>query len=381
MAAAFGQGRTLLFLVTEDWYFASHRLPLARAAVALGFDVVVATRVADHGDVIAATGARVAPLRWSRGLNGPLAELRALGEVRALYRRERPALCHHVALKPCIFGTLAAGRTPCVNAVMGLGYAFTADTAKARALRAVLRPLLRLTLGRPGNRILVQNPDDRSTIAAMAGMPAERIALVHGSGVALDEYAPRVTPRRPGPLRIGLAARMLQIKGIDTAIAAQQELQERGVAVELVLAGQPDPANLASFDAATLTRWASLSGVAWHGQVADMPAFWRDMDVALLPSRGGEGVPKTLIEAAASGLPLVATDVPGCREIARPGESGLLVPPGNAMALADALASLAHDADLRARLGQGARALAARDFGTDSVVAATVALWRQALDA
>jgi glycosyltransferase involved in cell wall biosynthesis len=371
----------LLYLVTEDWYFWSHRLPMALAAQQAGFAVGVATRVAEHGERILAAGFALHPLRWRRGSNGPLANLAAIAEIARLYRRERPRLVHHVALKPAVLGGIAAflaGVPAVVNAVTGFGFVAASPSLRARLLRRPMSLALAHLVERANSRVIVQNADDRDLLTRLNPAAAGRIAIIRGSGIDLAKFTATPAPPAP-PVVAGFAGRLLADKGIATLVEAQQLLQRRGVDLRLMVAGTPDPENPSSIPEATLEAWRQLPGITWLGQMADVRVLWRDAHIAVLPSRR-EGLPKSLLEAAAMARPLVATDVPGCREIARVGENALLAPPDDVEALARALERLAGDAALRERFGRASRALVEGDLAADAVGAATVALYRALID-
>jgi len=372
----------LIYLVTEDWYFWSHRLPMARAAQRAGFDVAVATRVAEHGERIRAEGFALHPLHWRRRDIGPWASLRAVGEVYRLYSRERPLLVHHVALKPAVLGSVAAllaGVPAVVNAVTGVGFVASSPSLRARLLRRPMDFALARLLERPNSRVIVQNEDDRALLLSLRSGADERIVVIRGSGVDTTHF--RATPEPPvPPVTAGYAGRMLADKGVAVLVEAQQSLRRRGGDLRLVLAGTPDPENPSSIDAATLAAWRALPGITWLGEVDDIRALWSIAHIAVLPSRR-EGLPKSLLEPAAMGRPLIATDVPGCREIARDGVNALLVPPDDAGALAAALERLADDAELRRRFGAASRALVESELAADAVGAATVACYRSLLRA
>jgi glycosyltransferase involved in cell wall biosynthesis len=371
----------LIYLVTEDWYFWSHRLPMARAAKAAGFDVAVATRVREHGERIRAEGFTLHPLRWRRGSIGLFASLAAVIEIARLYRRERPRLVHHVALKPAVLGSIAAvlaGVPAVVNAVTGMGFIASSPSRLARLLRRPVSLLLTRLIERRNSRVIVQNADDRQLLLALNPAAGPRIAVIRGSGIDVAHFRPMPEPPAP-PVVAGFAGRLLADKGVATLIAAQQRLRAGGLDLRLMIAGTPDPENPGSIDAATLARWQALPGIAWLGQVADIRTLWQQVHIAVLPSRR-EGLPKSLLEAAAMARPIVATDVPGCREIARAEVNALLVPADDAEALAAALARLAGDAGLRRRFGAASRDLVQTDLGETAIGAATVALYQQLLD-
>lgn len=369
----------LLYLVTEDWYFCSHRLPVARAARDAGAEVVVATRVRSHGAAIRAEGFRLVPLKWRRGSHAPAAELAALAEIIRLYRGERPDLVHHVALKPVIYGSVAAAlaRVPhTVNALTGLGALFIGSSAKTLALGSLARIALAPLLNRAGSRVILQNEDDRRLLESRRLLRHDRVSLIRGSGVDTGRFAPAPEPLGP-PVAV-LVARMLRDKGVGEFVAAARLLKQRGVHVRMQLAGPTDPDNPVSIDEGTLRGWQSEGLVEWLGPVADIAALWAKSHIAVLPSYR-EGLPKSLLEAAACGRPLIATDVPGCREIVQEGETGLLVPARNPAALADAIARLAGNGKLRYRLGARARTVVESEFSEDIVVRDTLALYRQLL--
>jgi glycosyltransferase involved in cell wall biosynthesis len=366
----------LIYLVTEDWYFWSHRLPMARAAQRAGFDVAVATRIAEHGERIRAEGFALHPLSWRRRDIGPWASLRAIAEIYRLYSRERPLLVHHVALKPAVLGSAAAllaGVPAVVNAVTGVGFVASSPSLRARLLRRPMDFALARLLERANSRIIVQNAADRTLLLALRAGAHERVVVIRGSGVDTAHF--RATPEPPAPPVVaGYAGRLLADKGIAALVEAQQSLRRRGSDLRLMLAGAPDPENPSSIDAATLAAWQALPGVTWLGEVGDIRALWSKAHIAVLASRR-EGLPKSLLEAAAMGRPLVATDVPGCREIARDGENALLVPADDTVALAAALERLAGDAALRRRFGAASRALVEGELAADAVGAATLACY------
>jgi glycosyltransferase involved in cell wall biosynthesis len=366
----------LIYLVTEDWYFWSHRLPMARAAQRAGFDVAVATRIAEHGERIRAEGFALHPLSWRRRDIGPWASLRAIAEIYRLYSRERPLLVHHVALKPAVLGSAAAllaGVPAVVNAVTGVGFVASSPSLRARLLRRPMDFALARLLERANSRIIVQNAADRTLLLALRAGAGERVVVIRGSGVDTAHF--RATPEPPAPPVVaGYAGRLLADKGIAALVEAQQSLRRRGSDLRLMLAGAPDPENPSSIDAATLAAWQALPGVTWLGEVGDIRALWSKAHIAVLASRR-EGLPKSLLEAAAMGRPLVATDVPGCREIARDGENALLVPADDTVALAAALERLAGDAALRRRFGAASRALVEGELAADAVGAATLACY------
>ena len=292
-------------------------------------------------------------------------------------RRLAPDLVHHVALQPTVVGSLAVTGLPivCLNAVTGWGFALTSAKAHARLVRGLLEWLLPRLLSRPRTAVLVQNDDDRAALADL-GVPDERIFLIPGSGVDVDVLHPLPEPN--GPITAGFVGRLLDSKGLRALIAAHELLARRGRAVRLLIAGDPDPANPNSIPPEEIAAWRERSGIVLLGHVADIREVWAAAHIAVLPSRR-EGLPESLLEAAACGRPIVATDVPGCRAIARADLNALLAPPDDPAALADAIDRLAQDADLRRRFGAASRRLAEDEFSSQRIGRETVALYDRLL--
>jgi glycosyltransferase involved in cell wall biosynthesis len=371
----------LLFLVTEDWYFWAHRLLLARAARDAGYEVIVATRVDRLGERIAAEGFRLEPLDWVRGSLNPLRLARDIAMATRLYRRLQPDLVHHVSLRPVVVGSAAAllaSRPARINALTGLGYVFTAPARPARMVAALLAPLLGRLLNRQQTVTILENREDQETVVTRFGVARQRTRVNRGSGVDLARFRPLPPPDNAVPV-IGCAARMVAIKGIADLVEASRILIRRGVAHRLHLAGDPDPENPDSIPEATLARWAEEEHIDRLGHVEEMSGFWAKTDIAVLASHGGEGVPLSLVEAAACARPLIATDTPGCRDIVETWRNGLLVPPRQPELLADALALLLGDAAMRKRMGEASVDVVRSGFSSDAVNAATLGLYRDLL--
>lgn len=364
----------LLYFVTEDWYFCSHRLPLAIAARDGGYDVTVVTRVREHGEAIRAAGLRLEPFEIARSGMNPWRELLTLVRLVALYRRVRPDIVHHVAMKPVLYGSLAAyliGVRGVINALAGMGWLFTSAAGGARVLKHGVRMVLGRLLAR--GIALVQNPDDAELLARL-GVPRETVRRIAGSGVDLVRFQP--TPEPEGIPVIVLPARLLWDKGVGEFVEAARLLRSRGAAARFVLAGDPDPANPASISTRQVEDWVREGVVEHMGWMNDMPRVLAQAHIVCLPSYR-EGLPKSLIEAAASGRPIVTTDAPGCREVVDDGVHGFCVPPRDAHALADALARLIADLAMRTRMGDAARKRAEREFGLPAIIAQTLTLYEE----
>lgn len=364
----------LLYVVTEDWYFLSHRLPMARAARAAGFEVHVATRVANGAPEIASEGFILHSVPFQRGRLSISASWSAVTALRRLHRSLSPAVCHHVSVQAVVLGSIAALGTPAarVNALTGFGYSFLSRSLQARLIRPIMTNALRFLLNHPRSVALVQNSHDHDEVEAM-GIPPQQIALIPGSGVDVDELVPM--PEPSGPITAAFVGRLLDDKGIRTLVQAHRLLRKRGIAIELLIAGIPDPANPASVTQQEAQTWNDEPGIHWLGHVQDIRTLWARAHIGVLPSRR-EGMPKSLLEAAACGRPMVATDVPGCRDIVLPKETGLLVPVDDPAALAAAIETLAESPELRSRYGAAARRLAVERFSSSAIGRQTVDLYR-----
>ena len=369
----------VLFTVNIARFFVSHRLPMALAARAAGHDVHVAT-ADDPAEVatIRATGLDWHPIPLEQHGTSPLAEARTLAALAALDRRLRPDLVHLVSVKPVVHGGLAARLTgvPAVVAAMsGLGQVFDDDADGARLRRRVV-PAMRAALRHPNATLVLQHAEDRDRLVGLGVVAAERTRVIRGSGVDLERFAP--SPPPDGELPVVLfAGRLMWRKGVGRFVELARALAGRA---RFVVVGYPEPSAPDAVPLDDVERWAAEGTIEWWGRRDDdMPAVFAAADVVVLPSTYGEGVPKVLIEAAASARPIVATDVPGCREVCRDGTTGRLVAPDDAEALTHAVAALIDDPAERRRLGAGGRALAEAEFGLDRVTRETLALYEELL--
>jgi glycosyltransferase involved in cell wall biosynthesis len=347
----------------------------------MGLEVVVVTRVRDHRAAIEETGARVIPLEAERRSLNPMAAGYAAGRLAAILRAEKPDIVHCIALRAILVGGAAAvlaGVRRRVYALTGLGFFGARSDLVGRGARAALRILIRGPLENARTRFLFENPDDPRLLGLD---PAdERVTIVGGAGVDPDALRPASLVPQP-PLKVGLIARMLWSKGIDVTVEAVRLARARGHAIELSLYGAPDASNPRAIPEQSLIDWSAEPGVAWHGPTRDVAAVWREHHVCCLPSRGGEGLPRTLLEGAACGRALVTTDVPGCRALVRDGLEGFLVPPNDPAALADALVRLADNPMLVARMGEAARARILTGFTERHIRAAVRRLYASLLAA
>jgi glycosyltransferase involved in cell wall biosynthesis len=371
----------LLFFIPEDWYVCSHRLPLIRGARRDGHQVTVVTRIQNHGAAIEAAGAELLPTKLRRGFRNPVGEVLGLIELVKIYRRCKPDLVHHVTPKSSLFGSFAAwvaGVPGVVNALAGLGYLFASRGLVARILRPAVSMAFRFFLGRGLSRVIVQNEDDQEFFTGVIGIDPARVVLIRGSGVDTSEFQPGEPPPT-GKIRVCLVARMIWEKGIRETVFAARQMKMRRQDIEFILVGASDTESPSGVPEEELRAWHQEGVITWLGHVDDVATLLATCHLALLPTYYREGFPKSLLEAAACGLPVVATDVTGCRDICQDGVNGLLIPPRDPEAIVDAVAHLADDPELRSRFGRESRRLVETRFSEEIVVEQTMDLYRTML--
>lgn len=371
------QMRVLLFANT-DWYLFNFRLSLAQALQSAGHHVTLVAPPGEFDNRFACLGLRFVPFPFDRRSINPCNQMSAVVKLASLYRRERPDLAHHFTIKCAVYGSLAArlaGVPGIVNALTGLGSVFVANDRHSRYLRLLVRQSLRASLA--DTEVIVQNPHDREMLERTRVAAPERISLIRGSGVDLDKFKPSKQWRN-GACRVLFASRLLKTKGVFDFEEVAWRLRPVLPKAEFLVAGAPDPGNPDTLTAETLNAMRDRGHVRMLGHIDRMENLLAEVDIVVLPTRYGEGVPRILVEAAACGLPLIATDAPGCREIVVPRSNGSLVPPGDVDALTAAVRELLENRATREAMGAQSRLVAAA-FATSQVVDETVQVYRRAL--
>jgi len=370
----------LLYLVTEAGYFFSHRYALAKAAQNKGFDIVVATKPGSYHQRLLDEGFRVSPLKkmTRSGLN-PIHQILSIIEIYKIYKKENPDIVHHVAMKPVLYGSIAAqlsGIKNVVNAITGLGYLFISSSLKSQFLRFWIWISFHRLFRGAGKKVILQNKDDLSLFSKI--VPKKNLVLIRGSGVDTKTFNVSKNKSKRTTLRIVLVARLLWDKGIKEMIGAVEILKQKEFSFEFILAGGLDFKNPSSISQSQINKWEKGGLCTWVGKMKDIASLYGESDIAALPSYR-EGLPKSLLEAAACGLPIVTTDVPGCREIVQHQKTGLLVPVRNVLDLADALEKLLKDENLRHRLGKEARLSVENHFSEDIIIKETLDVYTDLL--
>lgn len=371
-------GRTIVYLVTEDWYFLSHRLPMARAAQAAGMRVVVATRVTKHATAIAREGFDLVHVPFNRSGLNPISDLRVLAVVIGCYQNIKPDIVHHVGVKPIFWGQIAAYFTQVpsiVNAMAGMGFLYVSKDKKAKFLRRFFEFSLTFFNQRRAVRLVVQNEDDKLFFENFAALK-QKVVLIPGSGVDCKRFS--VSPEPDGEIVAVCVSRLLKDKGIYELVEAARKLRALSFPIRIKLIGGTD-ANPSNISLPVLKGWMCEGLVEVCGPSTDIPGEYSRSHIAVLPSYR-EGLPKSLLEAAACGRPIVASDVPGCRSICRDGKNGILVPPRDSDAIADALILLSKNPRLRRKMGRSGRKLVLTNFSQEIIGQMTVGLYSELLD-
>jgi glycosyltransferase involved in cell wall biosynthesis len=367
----------LLYVINLTPYFNAHWLERVLAARAHGYEVHVAASAGLGEDVVRDAGLPFYPLGFTRGRSDLVTESGALLGTARLYEQLRPDLVHHITIKPIIYGGLAARwhRVPAVvNTVAGLGYVFSQHGARALLLQEMVKAAYRVALAHPNCKVVFENPDDRQDFLRWRLVTADKTLVIKGAGVDIVHFRPRVDQQGGAPTVV-LASRLLWDKGVGVFVEAAAQVKRAHPDARLVIVGTRDAGSRDSIPELQLRDWAASGLVELWGHRADMPDVLAAATVVCLPSFYREGIPRVLIEAAACGRPIVTTDAPGCHEIVRHGENGLLVPVKDPKALAQAINELLADRERGERMGRAGRARVEAEFTTAGVVAQTLAVY------
>jgi glycosyltransferase involved in cell wall biosynthesis len=373
----------ILFFANTDWYLYNFRLALAKFLRAHDLEVVMLSPPGPYAKLLEGEGFRWIGVEMNRRSLNPHRELGLIRRLAAIYTAEQPDIVHHFTIKCVVYGSLIArwqGVPNRVNAVTGLGYVFADDGFRASLLRPLVRRLIKAALGGTGSRLILQNEDDVTAFIAEDLAEAADTHLIRGSGVDTRRFEPAGPPRKGRGMRVLLASRLLWDKGIREYLEAARILQSEQLDIEFLLAGTPDSGNPASVPPGQVTKWQQAGVVKYLGHVSDMPGLMKEVDLVVLPSYR-EGVPRSLLEAAACALPIVTTDVPGCREVVGHRENGLLVPPRDAQALAAAIRECYERPGERERMGRAGREKVLNEFDEHIVFTKTLDVYRELLTA
>lgn len=357
-----------------DWFW-SHRLPLAKGILDKGYDLHLAVARAEQDGGVRGLGITPHDLPAVARAMNPLAHLRSFLAIASVLRREKPDIVHAVTVR-CAFYTalvnLFCGQVPAVYTIAGTGPLFSGQGAKVKTVRAFVVALMRIVFRRPNVRIIFQNNDDKNLLIACGAVSADQVCVIRGSGVDLAQFTAAPLPEERAVL---LSSRLIVEKGIYDFAEAARLLKARGVNARFQIAGGLEESNPRAVKKSDLERWVADGIVEYLGKRGDMPEVLKSATMVVLPSYYAEGVPKALLEAAATGRPIITCDRPGCREVVEDGVNGFLVPPKNPATLADAIKTLLDHPEKSAAFGRAGRALAESDFAVEQVVAKTLAVY------
>ncbi len=366
-------------MVNAPEFFLSHRLPLAIAAKSTGYEVHVATASGSEVASILAHGFKHHSIPFARSGQNPFGEITTLLQLVRLFRHLRPDLVHLITIKPVLYGGIAArmaGVSSVVSAISGLGTVFLADSTSAKMRRWVVIRLYTAAFCQKNLAVIFQNPDDRDTLISLGTLQTSQARMIRGSGVSLSDYP--FVPEPDGVAVVVMAARLLRDKGVLEFVEAARLLQQRGVAVQMRLIGSPDPGNPTTVAQQEIDQWEQQGSIQLLGFRNDIAKQYAEANIVCLPSYR-EGLPKSLVEAAACGRAVVTTNVPGCRDAITPDVTGLLVPVKDATALANAVQKLIEKPEMRKQMGQAGRELAEEAFVIEKIVAQHMHIYTELL--
>ncbi|QCC91564.1 glycosyltransferase family 1 protein [Enterobacter cloacae] len=370
--------RILLYFVNVDWFFISHRLPIALKALADGYKVAIACHFTSHRDELESMGFMTYELPFSRSGVGLFSEIKTLLQVRKVIKLVKPSLIHSITIKPVIYSGLMrrtiSSTFSMVSAISGLGYVFTTKSFRANLIRLTVTLLYKLALAGTNKIVIFQNSSDECILSNIVGLKEHEKVLIKGSGADLNVYGFKPEPDN-GQVKIAMACRLLKDKGVYQYIEAARLVKKKHSNSEFLLIGSPDPENPNSVTDEEINIWVKEGVITYLGHRKDIANIFADSNIVSLPSFYGEGVPKVLIEAAACGRAIVTTNNPGCRDAIIDGETGICVPIKDSIALARAIASLIEQPTLRQSMGRSARVFAETEFDIESVVSKHMAIY------
>lgn len=370
--------KKLFLVVSEDWSFWSHRLPLALSAIDAGFEVTLYTKINYLEEKINAERIKVVNVNFARSSKSPITDLLNIIKLARIYSKEKPDIIHNVALKTIFVSSIAAAfnkNTVVVNAFTGLGYVYSSNQLQAKVIRTFIKPLFRLLMQKKRFWTIFQNPDDMNLFKKLKLSSPERSVLIRGSGVDTNEFV--MTDDVNKIPVVMLASRILWDKGVGEFVEAAKRINKENIEAKFILIGDVDTANPMSIPVSTLEQWTSDGYISWEGHSNNMPETLSSASIVCLPSYR-EGLPKILLEAAAVGRPLIATDVPGCREIVKNGENGILVKLKDVGTLYDAIKMLIANKEMRRSMGQNSRNIIESELSTKIINAQTLELYKRA---
>lgn len=373
----------LLLIINVDWFFVSHRLPIAVEALKNGYDVTIACHFTEHKQALKEMGFNVVELPFSRSGGSIGNELNTLKAIRDLIIQEQPSVIHAVTIKPVLYTGLVLKtikqKIPLVVAISGLGYVFTANTLRAKLTKFIASMVYKVALAHKNKTVIFQNRSDEKILTDVAKLKADDKILIKGSGADLSVYNHIPEINHPH-IKVAMACRLLREKGVYQYIEAAKMVKAQLPNTQFLLIGTPDFENPNTVTQSEIDMWVDEGVIDYLGHRNDIPAIFSDVNIVTLPSFYGEGVPKVLIEAAACGRAIVTTTNPGCRDAIVNNVTGLAVPPMDAKRLADAFIQLINNPEQRIEMGVKARSFAEKEFDVKGVVATHIKIYKALVD-
>ena len=373
----------LLFIINVDWFFISHRLPIAVEALNNGYDVTIACNFTEHKQELIDMGFKVVDVPFSRSGGSIVSEVKTLKAIRALIQSQGPDLIHAVTIKPVLYTGLVlktiSKKIPFVVAISGLGYVFTANSLRAKTTKLIASFVYKIALSHKLKTIIFQNRSDEQILTKVAKLEAKDKVLIKGSGADLSVYNHIMEINRPH-IKIAMACRLLREKGVYQYIEAAKIVKAQFPNTQFLLIGTPDLENPNTVKQSEIDKWVKEGVIDYLGHRNDIPAIFSDANIVTLPSFYGEGVPKVLIEAAACGRAIVTTTNPGCSDAIINNVTGLAVPPMDSRSLADAFIKLINNPNERIKMGIKARAFAEKEFDVKAVVDTHIKIYKALVD-
>ncbi|MEE9303035.1 MAG: glycosyltransferase family 4 protein [Thiotrichaceae bacterium] len=375
----------LIFLVTEDWYFSLHRLPLAHAAKKAGYRVMIAAQInpqdSNQAFDIYSEGFEIIPMQWARKSMNPFHVLSEIWQIRQIISRYQPDIMHLVAMKPSLFGSVAAyfnTDVALVQNLAGLGQAYVSKGVFANLLRGFLNRSFSVLFARKRSKTIVENSDDQDYLANSLNIGNNKVQLIRGIGVDVKrfQYSPE---EKADIVYVTMVSRMLWPKGVQELVDAARMLRQKNYPVKIQLVGLPDDSSRVTVSKEDLQAFHDEGIIEWLGFQEDISAIWRKSHIAILPSYYREGIPRSLLEAASCGRAVITTDMPGCREIVHHGENGLLIAPKDTQAIVDAIITLIDNPQMRQEMGVSGRRMIEQGFTEEQVVSETLSVYESLL--
>lgn len=369
----------ILLVANTDWYLFRFRLLLAKHLRTQGMEVVFVSPSGKYVQDIKANGFRW--IEWSVGRQtiNPFGELQSILRLMRIFQNEQPSLVHLHTIKPVLYGSMAARfvkLSAVVRSITGRGYVFLGNDLRAKILRPLVKGIYRLMLNADTGATIFENQTDRQFFLDESLIHPDRSLIIEGVGVDTDYYSP--LPEPEGVPTVLMAGRLLWDKGVGVFVEAARLLKQK-MEVRFILVGEVDPGNPASIELDVVQGWVADGSVEWWGWQSDVRVAISASQLVALPSLG-EGIPTILLEAAACGRPIVATNVPGCRDVVQDEVNGLLVPPNDPVMLASALAQLLTNPLLRSKMSKQTRLLAKQRFSSKHIIDQTQKLYLELLD-